>query len=127
MRRIQKREPVLREKDAGPGNRIHIDDLVETCVRAATVAAPPDIVNVCDGNHASSTQFTQIVAREAGLSLPPEIGLEEARKVFTPMRWSFIAESRRLDNTRLREQLGVRLRYANLLEGIRASLPAHAG
>ncbi len=122
LRRIRNREPVLREEDAGPGNRIHVDDLAETCVRAALAELPPDIVNVCDGNHASSTRFTQLVATEAGLPPPPVIGVEEARKVFTPMRWSFIAESRRLDNTRLRERLGVKLRYADLPEGIRASL-----
>ena len=127
LRRIQKREPVLREKDAGPGNRIHVDDLVETCVQAAIADAPPGVVNVCDGNHASNTQFTKLVAREAQLPPPPEIGLDQARRVFTPMRWSFIAESRRLDNTRLRERLGVRLRYADLTAGVRASLPVRAG
>lgn len=122
LQRLRRREPVLAEDQAGPGNRIHVVDLAETCARAATAASPPDIVNVCDGNHMSSTGFTKLVAKLTGLPPPPEIALEEARAAFTPARWSFLAESRRLDNTRLRRELGVALRYPDPAGGIRAAL-----
>lgn len=120
--RVRRREPVLREEDAGPGNRIHVEDLAAALASAALHANPPGIVNVCDGNHASSTAYTKLVAKVAGLPAPPEIALAEARDVFSPMRWSFLAESRRLDNTRLVRELGVTLRYADLRAGIEASL-----
>ncbi|NND60829.1 MAG: NAD-dependent epimerase/dehydratase family protein [Gammaproteobacteria bacterium] len=123
LERLRRRTPVLRAEDAGPGNRIHIDDLVSCCVQAATLATPPAVVNVCDGNHMSSTEFTRLVATEAGLPPPREIPLDQARKEFTAMRWSFLAESRRLDNTCMRERLKVELRYPDPRAGIRASLP----
>ncbi|MDH3647044.1 MAG: NAD-dependent epimerase/dehydratase family protein [Gammaproteobacteria bacterium] len=120
--RIRRREPVLRVEDAGPGNRIHVDDLVTACELAATVVAPPTPINVCDGNHISSTQFINLVAKICSLPEPPTIKLEDARREFSPIRWSFLSESRRLDNTRMLDELGVELRYSDPAEGIRASL-----
>lgn len=120
--RIRRREPILREDDAGPGNRIHVRDLAAALARAATADTVPAVVNVCDGDHRSSTAYTKLVAQLAGLPAPPEIALDQARAVFSPLRWSFLAESRRLDNTRLVRELGVDLRYADLQRGIAASL-----
>lgn len=122
LQRIRRREPVLKESDSGPGNRIHVDDLVRSCLLAATADTPPPVVNISDGNYLSSSGFTRLVAQLAGLPLPPEISLQQARNAFTPMRWSFLAESRRLDITVMREQLGVDLEYPDPAEGIRASL-----
>lgn len=124
LERLRRKQPVLREQDAGPGNRIHVADLAAACVAAATASSPPQVINICDGDHMSSTAFTKLVAAIAGLPAPAEITLEQARAVFTPMRWSFADESRRLDNTRLVRDLAVRLRYADPRDGVRASLAA---
>lgn len=120
--RLRAGAAVLRESDAGPGNRIHVDDLVACCLAAMTTDAPAAVYNVGDGDHRSSSAFSRCVARLAGLPPPPEITRAEAEERWSEGRLSFLRESRRLDTTRMREVLGVVPRYADPEDGIRASL-----
>ncbi|MGB5333259.1 MAG: NAD-dependent epimerase/dehydratase family protein [Woeseiaceae bacterium] len=122
LERIEAGMPVLAEKDANPGNRIHVDDLASCCIAALSPAAPAGVYNVGDNDHRSSTWFTSEVARQAGLPAPAEISREQANEAFSPQRLSFMTESRRVDTTKMREVLGVLPRYANPEEGIKASL-----
>ena len=119
--RLHRGEPAIRPEDAGPGNRIHVDDLVTACV-AALERPVRGIFNVTDGDHASATEFTQRTAALAGLAPPPLIALAEAQGRISPGMLSFLVESRRVDNRRMREELGVEPRYARLEAGIAASL-----
>jgi nucleoside-diphosphate-sugar epimerase len=123
LSRLASREPAIDPREATPTNRIHVDDLVSAAL-AAGVAGIADrrIFNVTDGSDESSTAFLQRVARIAGLPAPPLISRGEAEKTFSAATWSFLGESRRVDNRRLREELGLRLAYADLDSGIAASL-----
>jgi nucleoside-diphosphate-sugar epimerase len=112
----------IRESEANPGNRIHVDDLVSCCEAALSDDAPPGIYNVGDGDHRSATWFAKELARQIGAKPPPEISLEQARKEFSEMRLSFLGESRRIDTTKMKTVLGVRLRYNDAGQGIAASL-----
>jgi nucleoside-diphosphate-sugar epimerase len=114
IERIKKLEPLICEKDAYPGNRIHVEDLVSCCIAALRGAALAGIYNVGDGDHRSPTLFSKEVARQAGLQIPPEISRAEAGKL--------AAESRIVDTRRMREELGVIPKYANAEDGIRSSL-----
>jgi len=123
LERLRRGDPVLAEAEAGPGNRIHVDDLASACIAAATSPrAACRIYNLGDGDHSSSTAYFTAVARIAGLHAPPVVSREEARRRLPPGAWSFLAESRRVDTTRMRQELGVEPRYADLEAGIRASL-----
>lgn len=122
VERLQEHAPVIAEHDASPGNRIHADDLVSCCEAALTRDAPPGIYNVGDGDHRTSTWFTNEVASQCGLQAPPTITMRQAEREFTPMRLSFLRESRRVDTSKMRDVLGVTPRYANAEDGIRASL-----
>lgn len=122
IERIESRSPVLCEESANPGNRIHVDDLARCCVAALPGHVPAGIYNVGDGDHRSSTWFTGEVARQAGLPAPPEIGRDAAEQQFSAMRLSFMADSRRVDTTKMHDILGITPRYANPEEGIKASL-----
>lgn len=119
---IRSGQPVIREADASPGNRIHVDDLVRVCVATLDPAAPGGIYNVADGSGESSGTFFRRIAKAAGLPEPPAISRQEARRQMSPMRYSFLAESRRLDTRRLRQALAVELAYDDPAAGIRASL-----
>jgi nucleoside-diphosphate-sugar epimerase len=123
---IREAMPVLEEDDANPGNRIHVDDLATCCIAALSPGVPDGIYNVGDGDHRSGTWFANEVARQAGLPPPPTISLEEARKTFSPMRLSFLRESRIVDTTKMREVLGVTPKYADAADGIAASLAEEA-
>ena len=124
VERIRAGSANIREADANPGNRIHVDDLVRCCEAAMSDAIPAGIYNVGDGDNRSATWFAAEVARQCGLGAPPTISREEAEHGFSPMRLSFLGESRRIDTTKMREVLGVTPRYADPADGIAASLSA---
>ena len=113
---------VLRNDEAYPGNRIHVDDLVTCCLAALSEDAPAAIYNVGDGNHLSSTWFADEVARQAGLPAPRKISRAQAAREFSPMRLAFMSSSRIVDTTKMREVLGVEPTYPDPTDGIRASL-----
>jgi nucleoside-diphosphate-sugar epimerase len=119
--RLQRGEPALRPEDAGPGNRIHVDDLVAACV-AALERPVHGAFNVTDGNPATTTEFVQRTAAIAGLPAPPLVALTDAPGRISAGMLAFLRESRTVDNRRMREELGVEPRYAHLDAGIAASL-----
>ena len=120
IERLQRGEPALRPEDAGPGNRIHVDDLVAACI-AATDRPVDGVVNVGDGDHASTTDYLQRTAALAGLPPPRLVTREEARAQIGPGMLEFLLESRRVSTRRMREALGVVPRHG-LDSGIAASL-----
>lgn len=122
IERIRAGLPVIRESEASPGNRIHVDDLVTCCQVAISSETASGVFNVGDGDNRSSTWFAQEIARQCGLPPPPEISREEAMQQFSAQRMSFLGESRRVDTRKMREVLGVIPRYGNAADGIRASL-----
>ena len=120
--RIGAGQAYLRESEANPGNRIHVDDLVSCCLAALSTDTPTGVYNVGDGDHRSATWFAKEVARQANLPEPPEISRARAAQEFSPMRLAFLASSRKVDTSRMREILGVTPRSPE--EGIQQSLRA---
>jgi len=120
--RIQSGTTFIDEADAYPGNRIHVDDLVQCCIAAIQTNVPAGVYNVGDGDHRSSTAFATLVTDLAGLKPPQTISRKEANATFSELRLSFLRESRTLDTTKMREVLGVEPRYGDVEDGIRASL-----
>jgi nucleoside-diphosphate-sugar epimerase len=121
LERLRRAEPALRPEDAGPGNRIHVDDLVAACV-AALEHPVGGAFNVTDGNPVTTTEFLQRTAALAGLPPPALVALADAPGRIGPGMLAFLRESRRVDNRRMREELGVEPRYVRLDDGIAASL-----
>jgi len=119
LARIREGHPVLREEEAGLTNRVHADDLAQICLVAAEKAAAGEVYNVSDGHPTTMTEYFNRVADAFGLPRPPQVSLEEARRVMTPLMLSYIVESRRMDNRKLLEDLGVTLRYPDLASGLR--------
>jgi nucleoside-diphosphate-sugar epimerase len=127
LERLKHIEPVVREREAGINNRIHVDDLVEACVRSIANPEARGVYNVTDGQPFSSTTFMNLVAKVAGLPPPPTVSMEEAQLTFSPERLSFLNESRRVSNERMLKHLGVALKYSDVEAGIRASLGETVG
>jgi nucleoside-diphosphate-sugar epimerase len=122
LERLQRGEPALLPEDAGPGNRIHVDDLVASIVAAMDHPAAAGAYNITDGDYSSTTRYLQEVAATAGLRAPELVSRAEARRRISPGMLAFLLESRRVDNARMRTELGVRLRYPDMPSGVRASL-----
>ena len=123
VERLRRGEPALAQSEAAPGNRIHVDDLADACVAALLKPqARNRVYNVGDGDHMSNTAFLSFVARLAGLPPPPQLPLAKLRALRSEAALSMLGESRRVDTSRMRQELGFTPRYANPEQGIRASL-----
>lgn len=118
LERIREGLPLLREADSPYTNRIHVDDLAATCVAAMTRGRPGNVYNVSDGQPSNMTDYFNQIADYVRLPRPPTVARDEADAALTPGIRSFMDESKRLVNRRMREELGVRLRYPNLKAGL---------
>jgi nucleoside-diphosphate-sugar epimerase len=121
--RLRDAVPAVLPEQATPSSRIHVTDLVTACAAAGfSRAADRRIYNITDGNEHSLTEYLRRVAAIAHLPSPPLRSRAEVERALSPLSWSFLAESRRVDNSRMLEELGVALEYHDLDVGIRASL-----
>ena len=101
-------------------SRIHVDDIVT--VLAASIARPKDgaIYNLADDEPAPPDEVIAFAAELLGMAPPAPVTLEEAG--LSPQGQAFFAESKRIANHRIKQELGVRLRYPSYREGLRALL-----
>ena len=115
---LRERAPVLRTEDDVYTNHIHADDLARATARALGDDAPPGIYNVADDSELRMGDWMDLVAARHGLPRPPRLARAEIERSVPPERYSFMNESRRLDNTRMKRVLGLRLRYPTVYEGL---------
>ncbi len=101
-------------------SRIHVEDIAR--VLAASIARPNPgaIYNLCDDDPAPPQDVIAYAAELLGLPLPPEVDFETAE--MTPMARSFYAESKRVRNDRIKNELGIVLKYPDYRSGLRAML-----
>ena len=123
LERLRKGTPVLREVDAPYTNRIHADDLSAICVAAMHSPNHNAVYNVSDGHPGNMTDYFFRVAAAAGLPRPPEVTREQAPSVLSAGMLSFLQDSRRMDNSKLLDELGIELRYPDLDAGLESCLP----
>lgn len=116
---LESGQPVIDEQEAPCTNRIHADDLARICMAAASRGEGGDIFNVSDGQSGSMTQYFNAVADLLGLPRPPQVRRKEASGLIPPLMFSYMNESRRMDNRKMLEKLGIRLLYPSLEEGLR--------
>lgn len=120
LERIRRGLPLIRPEEAPWTNRIHVDDLVRVCVAAMEKGRDGEVYNVSDGSPGTMTDYFNRIADKAGLPRPPLISMEEGDRKLSPGMMSYMRESRRLDNRKMLEALGVELRYPNLDAGLEA-------
>jgi nucleoside-diphosphate-sugar epimerase len=118
VERVRQGVPVLIETDAPWSNRIHADDLAAACFAAARCGRSGQAYNISDGHPTTMTDYFWRIADLYGLPRPPAISMAEARRVLSPSMLSFLEESKRLDTRRMRDELGVALRYPDLASGL---------
>lgn len=118
--RVMQGHPVLNPEEAPFTNRIHSLDLVQVCLAAMEKGEDGDIFNVSDGQESTMTEYFTAVADLHNLPRPQQISLDEAERVMNPLMLSYLRESRRLDNQKMKEKLGIELVYPTLAEGLRA-------
>src|SRR6185369_9389290 len=122
MQRIQSKEPLLEEREAGYTNRIHADDLAQVCIAALEKGEDGDIFNVCDGEESKMTDYFNAITDLLSVPRLPQVPLAEARRVMSPLMFSYMTESRKISNRKMLEKLGIKLKYPTMMEGLKDSL-----
>ena len=120
VERLRKQVPMVAEDEAPWTNRIHIADLVSVCEAAMARGMDGTVYNVSDGNPGNMRDYFDRVADLFGLPRAPVVRLADARGLLSAGLLSYLGESRRLDSRRMRDELGVQLRYPNLASGLAA-------
>ena len=124
--RLEAGTPVLAEHLAPWSNRVHVDDLVTACLMAGHQPDAGGIYNVSDGRPTTMTDYFNRVADALGLARPPQLDADAARAQLSAGMLSYLAESKRIDNRRMREELGVALQYPDLAAGLAQSVADEA-
>lgn len=123
IERLQKGTPALLDAEDVYTNHIHADDLAYVIKLALFRAAPSRVYHVVDDSALKMGEYFDLVAQAYNLPLAPRLSRGELEKQVSPMLLSFMSESRRLQNRRLKLELGARLAYPNVsvaLEKFRA-------
>jgi len=122
LERLRAGTPVLRAEDDVYTNHIHADDLAAIVCRALEPDAPAGVYNANDDTEMKMGDWFDLVADLHGLPRPQRITRSAAAGAISSDLMSFMSESRRLDNRRLKQVLEVRLRYPTVHEGLRSRL-----
>ncbi|HEY2818062.1 MAG TPA: NAD-dependent epimerase/dehydratase family protein [Casimicrobiaceae bacterium] len=109
--RIRQRTPVLADADDVYTNHIHADDLARAIVAALFRGLPNRAYNVSDDAELKTAAWFDMVADAFKLERPPRVSRDEAEKRIAPILLSFMSESRRLSNARMKRELRVKLRF----------------
>ncbi|MET0332843.1 MAG: SDR family oxidoreductase [Rhizobacter sp.] len=118
--RLARGTPVLAAADDVYTNHIHADDLARACIAALHRGLPQRVVHASDDTELKMGDYFDLAADLCGLPHPPRITREQAAQQMSPVQLSFMSESRRLDNRRLKRELRLNLRYPTVSEGLMA-------
>ncbi|MBL8379652.1 MAG: NAD-dependent epimerase/dehydratase family protein [Burkholderiales bacterium] len=103
-------------------NHIHAHDLAGIVLRALSILRRrrprQRVFNASDDSEMRMGDYFDLVAHAYGLNPPPRLPRDAVRRVVSPLLWSFMSESRRLDNGRMKRELRVRLDYPQVAQGV---------
>ncbi len=116
--RLLKGTPVLQASDDVYTNHIHANDLARACMLALWRGRPQRSLNICDDTDMKMGDYFDLAADLMGLPRPPRIPRASASEVLPLMLLSFMSESRRLDNTRMKKELRLKLQVPHVRQGL---------
>jgi nucleoside-diphosphate-sugar epimerase len=116
--RLLRATPVLVAKEDVYTNHIHANDLARACAAALWRGKPQRVVNVTDDTDLKMGDYFDLAAGLFGLPKPPRLPRDQASSALPLMLLSFMSESRRLDNTRMKQELKIRLHYPHVRDGL---------
>ena len=126
LERLRAGTPVLRGADDVYTNHIHADDLAAICMRSLDDSAPAGVYNAADDSALRMGEWFDLLAERAGLARAPRIARAAADGVISPELLSYLGESRRLQNAKMKRDLGVKLTYPTVFEGVPRAAAAFA-
>ena len=121
--RLEKGTPVLMPEEDVYTNHIHADDLAQACMAALWRGKTARIYNVCDDTQLKMGDYFDLAADLYKLPRPPRVSRDAAQGQLPLMLLSFMSESRRLLNDRMKRELRVVLRYPQVSDGLQEPSP----
>lgn len=118
LERLERGDAVLRADQDVYTNHVHADDLAMLCGLALFRGRANRSYNACDSSELKMGDYFDLMADLFGLPRPPRVSREEAARRLSPTTMSFMSESRRLDNRRIRSELRARLHYPDVARGL---------
>ena len=118
VERLQKGLPALLEAEDVYTNHIHAEDLARIIALAIFRAQPGRVYHAVDDTDLRMGDYFDTVADALSLPRPPRLPRAELERQVSPMMLSFMSESRRLSNQRIKGELGFRLRYPRVADAL---------
>nr|WP_243656744.1 NAD-dependent epimerase/dehydratase family protein [Paucimonas lemoignei] len=114
VERLKKGTPAIQAEDDVYTNHIHADDLAKLAALALFRGRPGRIYHAVDDTDLKMGDYFDAVADALKLPRPPRLARAELEQAVEPVLLSFMSESRRLRNDRIKAELGMRLRYPDV-------------
>ena len=121
LERVKRGDPVLNAEEDSYSNHIHADDLAHAIVLALSHGRSNRAYNATDDSELKMGDWFTRVADAFDLPAPPRVDRATAEEQLSPALLSFMRESRRLSNDRIKRELGLTLAYPTVEEGIAAA------
>ena len=121
LERLQKGVCALRAEDDVYTNHIHADDLAMLVCAALRYGQANRCYNATDDSEMKMAEYFDLVADRFSLPRVPRISRGEAQTQMSSLQLSFMSESRRLDNRRIKNELRAQLRYPRIEDGVDAA------
>lgn len=120
LEHVKNGAPALLPEQDAYSNHIHADDLAQIVIASLRFGKPGRVYNASDDSELKMGDYFDLVADRFGLPRPVRISYDEARRRIPENRLSFMRESRRLANRRMKRELQVKLHYPMVADGLNA-------
>lgn len=127
LERLRTGMPAILSHEDGYSNHVHAEDLARMLIAALRFGHAGRMYNASDDSMLKVGDYFDLVADRCGLPRPPRVSRAEAGLRIAANALSFMNESRRLSNRRIKEELRFKLRYPTVGDGIAALEPGHRG
>ncbi len=126
LERLEKGLPALLAADDVFTNHIHAEDLAAACVAAIRHGAANRAYNAVDDSDLKMADYFDQVADAFACPRAPRLSRTAAAALLSPMQMSFMRESRRIANRRIKQELKLRLAFPSVSDGIADAVKGHA-
>ncbi len=121
LARLRQGTPNLMQQDDSYINLIHANDLANIICKTLHYAKPGRIYHASDDSKLKMGEYFDLIADRFNLARPPRIFRNQAKDVISPGMLSYLDESRRLKNQRMKKELHVNLYYPHVADGIKVN------
>lgn len=126
LERIRNQTPALAPEEDVFSNHIHADDLAMACCRALFQGKPHQAINIVDDSALKMGDYFDAVADANHLPRPPRLARKHLETCLSPVQLSFMSESRRIRNDRMKKELGLVLRYPTVADALQLTEPLNS-